>query len=89
MSPPFWTPVPGVMAHLGGPAQVDNVVDLTAAGLLIVVTLHLLTGRNMSIDVILLAVHNIVVDVEHGDVVVIAPKNVVIHMEYGDVGASL
>jgi hypothetical protein len=37
----------------------------------------------------LLAVHNIVVDVEHGDVVVVAAKNVVIHVEYGDVGASL
>jgi hypothetical protein len=77
------------MAHLRGLAEVVDAAHFTVAGVAMVVALLLLlAGRKTSIDVVLLAVDNVVVDVDHGDVAVIVVSKVVVHMEHGDVVAS-
>jgi hypothetical protein len=89
LPPAFGTPPPRAMAHLRGPDEVVDAAHFTVARIAVVVALLLLlVGRKTSIDVVLLAVNNVVIDVDHGDVTVLVVSKVVVHVEHGDVVAS-
>jgi hypothetical protein len=89
LPPPFWTLAPGTIAHLGGPTKLVDAADLTVARLIVVFTLTLLARGNSSMHVVLLAIEDAVVDVEHGDVEVITVHIIVLHVEDGDVAPSI